>query len=240
MSIDRRTVIEGSLGAALAGTIFGSSTEVLAGGGTAQQSGITLQGGVRRIITGNDAQGKSYFVSDDRVAPGSGGFPSLFRTTGDNKVGPGPDDDSLELRPTDMPQIEPAPVRSSFHYQTLPPTADAEPVWHTTETVDYNILLSGELVLMVDAGEVTLHPGRRRGSTQHRARLAQPDQRPRALGRGAGSPDVRRRRPVGNAPGRGRRPGSRTLRLEREPAARVVHRESAHRVLVHTSLAQLL
>ena len=158
MSIDRRTAIQSSLGAALAGTIFGSSVEVLAGGGTAQQSGIALQEGVRRIITGNDAQGKSYFVSDDRVAPGSGGFPSLFRTTGDNKVGPGPDGDSLELVPTDMPQIEPAAVGSSFHYQTLPPTT-GEPVWHTTETVD-------------------------------------PDQRPRALGRGAGSPEVRRRRPV--------------------------------------------
>ena len=36
---------------------------------------------------------------------------------------------------------------------------DAEPVWHTTETVDYDIVLSGELVLMLDAGEVTLHPG---------------------------------------------------------------------------------
>ena len=158
MSIDRRTAIQSSLGAALAGTIFGSSVELLAGGGTAQQSGIALQGGVRRIITGNDAQGKSYFVSDDRVAPGAGGFPSLFRTTGDNKVGPGPDGDSLELVPTDMPQIEPAAGGSSFHYQTLPPTT-GEPVWHTTETVDYNILLSGELVLMVDAGEVTLHPG---------------------------------------------------------------------------------
>ena len=45
-----------------------------------------------------------------------------------------------------------------FTTKPCPPTT-GEPVWHTTETVDYNILLSGELVLMVDAGEVTLHPG---------------------------------------------------------------------------------
>ena len=103
MSIDRRTVIQNSFGASLAGTIFGSSTELFAEGGAAQQSGITLQRGVQRIITGNVAQGKSYIVSDDRVAQGSGDFPSLFRATGDNKFGPGPDGDSLELRPTDMP-----------------------------------------------------------------------------------------------------------------------------------------
>ena len=61
---------------------------------------------------------------------------------------------------SDMQRIEPAPGGSSFHYQTLPPTSDdVDPVWHTTETIDYNILLSGELVLMVDAGEVTLYPG---------------------------------------------------------------------------------
>ena len=160
MAIDRRTVIQSSLGTALAGTIFGASTELRAGGGAVQQSGITLQGGVRRIITGNDAQGRSYVVSDDRVAPGTGGFPNLFGTTGDNKFGPGPAGESLELRPSDMPRVEPPPGGSNFQYATLPPMGpDAEPVWHTTETVDYDIVLSGELVLMLDVGEVTLHPG---------------------------------------------------------------------------------
>ena len=140
------------------------------------------------------------------------------------------------MLPTDIPQIEPAAGGSSFHYQTLPPTT-GEPVWQTTETVDYNILLSGELVLMVDAGEVTLHPGDVvvQRNTAHAWR--NPTKTPSALGRGAGAPEVRHRRPAGIAPGRERRPGSRALRLEREPAARVVHRECAHRVLVHPGLA---
>jgi quercetin dioxygenase-like cupin family protein len=49
---------------------------------------------------------------------------------------------------------------SSFHFVTLPPMKPGtQPVWHRTWTVDYNILLSGELVLMLDEGEVTLEPG---------------------------------------------------------------------------------
>ena len=32
-------------------------------------------------------------------------------------------------------------------------------VWHRTETVDMNVLLGGELILMLDKGETTLQPG---------------------------------------------------------------------------------
>ena len=36
---------------------------------------------------------------------------------------------------------------------------DAELGWHRTETVDINVLLGGELILVLDKEEVTLHPG---------------------------------------------------------------------------------
>jgi quercetin dioxygenase-like cupin family protein len=62
--------------------------------------------------------------------------------------------------PTDAPQLEPALGGSSFTFVTLPPTPrGAKPGWHRTMTLDYNILLGGELVLMVDEGETLLHPG---------------------------------------------------------------------------------
>jgi quercetin dioxygenase-like cupin family protein len=49
---------------------------------------------------------------------------------------------------------------ASFVFVTLPPTRpDAELGWHRTETVDINVLLGGELILVLDKGEVTLHPG---------------------------------------------------------------------------------
>jgi quercetin dioxygenase-like cupin family protein len=62
--------------------------------------------------------------------------------------------------PTDAPQLEPALGGSSFTFVTLPPTPKgAKPGWHRTTTLDFNILLGGDLVLMVDEGETLLHPG---------------------------------------------------------------------------------
>jgi hypothetical protein len=159
--MDRRTVLEGSLGAALMGlSLKGLDVQIDAAGqqvGTAS-SNVLRQDGVRRIVTANNAQGKSFIVSDERITTGQ--FPSLFKATGDNPLGPGASGEMKTFLPTDMPQIEPALGGSSFHYVVLPPhRADTKPVWHRTLTLDYNILLAGELVLMVDSGEVALHPG---------------------------------------------------------------------------------
>ena len=161
--LDRRTVIERSLGLALAGSVLGASSELTAAmTGTAQPatpaSGIALPQGMRRIVTGHDAEGKSYVVSDERVAGFA--FPNLFQTTGDDPFGPGPTGESRELRPTDSPQLEPEVGGASFVFVTLPPTRPEAPLgWHRTETVDINVLLGGELILVLDTGEVTLQPG---------------------------------------------------------------------------------
>ena len=161
--LDRRTVIGRSLGLALAGSLFGASTELAAAmSGTGQSSaapasGIALPHGMRRIVTGHDAEGKSYVVSDERVT----GFaiPNLFKTTGDDPFGPGPEGEPRELRATDSPQLEPEVGGASFVFVTLPPTRPDAEVWHRTETVDINVLLGGELILVLEKEEVTLHPG---------------------------------------------------------------------------------
>src|SRR5262245_19176810 len=159
--MDRRTVLESSLGAALVGLgLKGLDVGIEAAGqqvGTGR-SNVLRQDGVRRIVTANNAQGKSFIVSDERITTGQ--FPSLFKATGDNPLGPGAPGEMKTFLPTDMPQIEPALGGSSFHYVVLPPhRADTKPVWHRTLTLDYNILRAGELALMVESGEVTLHPG---------------------------------------------------------------------------------
>ena len=124
--IDRRTVIERSLGLALAGSVLGVSTELAAAmSGTGRQSatppfGIALPNGMRRIVTGHDAEGKSYIVSDERVAGAA--FPNLFKTSGDDPFGPGPVGESRELRATDSPRLEPDVGGASFVFVTLPPT----------------------------------------------------------------------------------------------------------------------
>lgn len=159
----RRAILGGTLGCGLGSALFGSLGAigvVSAAGqtGSTTPSGIALAGGVRRIITGHNAQGRSYIITDDRVTRGT--FPNLFKATGDAPLGPGPSGEPRTLMPTDSPQLEPALGGSSFQFVTLPPTPrGGKPVWHRTLTLDYNILLGGELVLMVDEGETTLHPG---------------------------------------------------------------------------------
>ena len=168
-AIDRRTLVTHSLGAAAFGALLGSSacaTAVAPGGeepasdaATDAMPGIALPQGMRRVVTANDADGQSYIASDDRVTM-DGGFPNLFRTTGDDPFGPGPEPEPRTLFPTDMQQIEPAVGGANFQFVALPPsTEESPPVWHRTETVDINVLLGGELILILDKDETTLHPG---------------------------------------------------------------------------------
>jgi len=155
--LDRRAVLERTLaafaGLGLLGTDLGA-----AGQGGATTTGLEMKQGVRRIITGHNAQGRSYIIKDDRIT--SGPFPSLYKATGDMPLGPAPAGEPQKIMATDAPQLEPALGGSSFTFVTLPPTPrGAKPGWHRTMTLDYNILLGGELVLMVDDGETLLHPG---------------------------------------------------------------------------------
>ena len=163
--IDRRMLITHGLGAATVGALLGSTASVAAatGAGAGQapgrMPGIALPQGMRRVVTGNDAEGQSYIVADDRVTIGPV-FPNIFKTTGDDPFGPGPEPEPRTLYPTDMARIEPEVGGANFQFVALPPTtADAPPVWHRTETVDIDVLLGGELILMLDKEETTLHPG---------------------------------------------------------------------------------
>lgn len=150
--VGRRTAIKQSLGVALAGSVWGQ-TKLWAAGNS-----IELPDGMRRIVTGHDPEGKSYIVSDELVAAGS--FPNLFQTTGADPFGPGPEDTPRNLLPTDSPQLEPAVGGANFVFVTLPPTtSNAELFWHRTETVDINVLLGGELILVLEKEETTLQPG---------------------------------------------------------------------------------
>ncbi len=161
-TIDRRTVLMQTFGAAIGGVVVGGTADLAAAVTGAVQPaaipGIALPQGMRRIVTGHDANGRSYVVSDERVTGGA--FPNLFKTTGDDPFGPGPERTPRELKPTDSQRLEPEVGGANFVFVTLPPTPpDAELGWHRTETVDINVLLGGELILVLDTEERTLHPG---------------------------------------------------------------------------------
>jgi len=121
---------------------------------------------VRRIVTGVNAAGRSYIVSNEPVD--GGGFGQVWEV----------DVKQLQdwIRGVDpkaaATSIEPPPGSSRWVLATLPPDAQdqerrsAQPIpgldehgFHTTRTVDYDYVLEGPLVLLLDEGSVELQTG---------------------------------------------------------------------------------
>jgi naringenin degradation protein FdeH len=141
---------------------------------------------LRRVVTGIDAPGKSYVAIDGppaniRESDGRGAaeFWITDATPADNRA---PDDPAAE-RP---PRLEPPAGGSVIRYfmvapedKTLSPAeleaqsaarfaamgashcrvdTSRHPSMHTTRTVDYIVVLSGHVTLLLDQGEVELKP----------------------------------------------------------------------------------
>lgn len=127
---------------------------------------------VRRIVTGHDASGKSLFLSVG-AAPqrhhrtqGAVRFFEIWNTSATpapiEAVEPGEPNDRLPLR------IPPDPGGTIIrildihpgHLKKIAPRADGRhPGMHRTQTIDYGIMIEGELTLLLDDDEVTLRPG---------------------------------------------------------------------------------
>jgi mannose-6-phosphate isomerase-like protein (cupin superfamily) len=131
----------------------------------------------RRIVTGHDAEGKSVIVIDGPPTP-FGAYWLTDSTPVDNtKSG----DAGQQVR-----KLEPPLAGSIFRFAAIPPEdpnvapeererqaaklfaqmdathcrADTRrhPGMHKTRTIDYVVLLSGEVTLLLDKGEVDLKP----------------------------------------------------------------------------------
>lgn len=143
---------------------------------------------VRRVVTGRDGSGKSVFVADDRVEPiRLALMPGLefVRVWGGDEAPPLPTDGT----PPEAPAFFPPAGGYRFHFVTIPPEGSAtlpadldveravaevddklpgmmdhiepdNPGMHTTDTVDLDLVLAGEMDLELDDGaEVHLTPG---------------------------------------------------------------------------------
>jgi mannose-6-phosphate isomerase-like protein (cupin superfamily) len=123
----------------------------------------------RRIVTGHDAHGKSVILSDGSPPnvrdKGTGvDFIEIWNTSG----APAPIH-SVEPEPTDGPlQVPPARSGSKIrlndfypgHIRKLPPRADGRhPMMHRTRSIDYGIVLEGEIYMILDDTEVLLKAG---------------------------------------------------------------------------------
>jgi mannose-6-phosphate isomerase-like protein (cupin superfamily) len=142
---------------------------------------------VRRVVTGHDSQGKAVFASDEQVAPvvvSAMPLSEFHRLWGADETLSFPDDGSEPAQATYFPPV------GGFRFAmfTIPPDggpapeiedfaeamAEVErelpgmmrymepesPGMHMTDTVDFEVILSGSCVLELDDGaEVTLEQG---------------------------------------------------------------------------------
>jgi mannose-6-phosphate isomerase-like protein (cupin superfamily) len=136
---------------------------------------------VRRVVTGHDASGKSVFVSDEAVAPQP--LTGFHRLWGGDETPQFPDDGSTPPHHMYFPPIG----GFRFGMFSLPPESTAgadidaaaglmdveaeapgllrymdlsDPGMHATDTIDFEVVLEGTVVLELDDGaKVTLHPG---------------------------------------------------------------------------------
>ena len=142
---------------------------------------------VRRVVTGHDEAGKSVFVMDSpsphvfRRAPGSAVVTELWETAGTPADNRGNDDTIRRGHRLAPPKngsvfrvIEYPPDKERLaalaHESTLPDDGSGRalatdrgnprhPGFHKTSTIDYAIVLSGEIYAMMDEGEVLLTAG---------------------------------------------------------------------------------
>jgi hypothetical protein len=140
---------------------------------------------IRRIVTGHNAAGKS-IIAQDAAATTILELPSApgLRVTDLWETTTAPADLSDEADPVARPvHLEPAPTGTIFRIVELPPdaairqradsrevfaslgashtvdTTSATPMMHKTASVDYAIVLSGEVWAVMDNGETCMKTG---------------------------------------------------------------------------------
>jgi quercetin dioxygenase-like cupin family protein len=112
----------------------------------------------RRVVTGHDPAGKSVFLADGappvvRAAPDGAAFHELWNTPAmPAPIGPS------EPEPTERSlTVPPDPNGTKIRINEFPPGA-VSPM-HRTQTVDYGIVIEGEMVLVLDDSETVLRAG---------------------------------------------------------------------------------
>jgi quercetin dioxygenase-like cupin family protein len=112
----------------------------------------------RRVVTGHDEHGVSVFASDEpvpvgRLAPDGALFYEIWGTD----ASPAPISADEPDPTVGALRVPPAPNGTKIRINEFPPGV-VSPV-HRTQSVDYGIVLSGEVVLVLDDSETVLRPG---------------------------------------------------------------------------------
>jgi len=112
----------------------------------------------RRVVTGHNAEGKSYIVSDEVIADSStiGGHMDLWATDPAHPLGLGPAGEPSGILPTTSPHVDPVKGGTRWYVATLPAGANGTATFanrlgmHRTLTIDYVFVLSGEITMLMD------------------------------------------------------------------------------------------
>lgn len=141
---------------------------------------------VRRVVTGHSENGKAIILEDGptpTVHDDLGQDGLVFMEIWETRATPAPIT-AEEVEPTDH-SLQLAPPKNGVRIRVLDIPPDSEkandseaekvfesigaghaldrdaphPFMHKTETIDFGIVLDGELVLIVDEGETTVHAG---------------------------------------------------------------------------------
>ncbi len=140
---------------------------------------LRMAGSHRCVVTGRNKNGQSIVVRDEKVETGLLGSADFWRTT----KSPASLTDENAAGPV---SLEPPPAGTIFRFFEIPPQdpsmsperaekAAAEafaaagashcrvdtrrnPMMHTTSTIDYVVVLTGRVTLLLDVGQVELSP----------------------------------------------------------------------------------
>ena len=117
----------------------------------------------RRVVTGHDERGVSVFAADGpvpvaRTAPDGATFYEIWSTDAmPAPLSSAASDPTLPDPTLRTLSVPPPPNGTKIRINEFPPGV-ASPV-HRTQSVDYGIVLDGEVVLVLDDAETTLRTG---------------------------------------------------------------------------------
>ena len=106
----------------------------------------------RRVVIGLDTDGKSFIQIDGPVPQLSNSSDMIWRTATIPADNSGQEDAAV---PYAMEHLHDG--GSNFMFVTFPPKMG--PYMHATDTLDYLVVLSGQIVMQLEAEEVVLNPG---------------------------------------------------------------------------------
>ena len=154
--LGRRAMLERSAvgGAALAAGLFGfrGVTEAGAGQPPAGPQRSVTTGRMRRVVSAHDSEGKSCIASDEEIS-----INDLWSTSGDQPLGAGPAGERApRFRATGASRCFIATLQKS---PDPIPTLENRIGFHRTSGVAYVLVLTGEIVFLVDREEVRLKAG---------------------------------------------------------------------------------